>query len=136
MAEVLSSDGLEVGFDRHIMSDLPQGSGGDVPRFAMAQRQEATKRSRQSVTDIQWLAAHAKAWEPRRCPAAPETQATPEVSLGDGETMAAEGRQVNQLDAPFSEARSRTGRPALGDPSEVRQIWIWLRSAISTGPSS
>ena len=76
------------------MSDLPQaqGSGGDVPHLFMAQRREATRRARQGVTDMQQLAAHTEAWEPRRCPAVPEAQAIPsEVPYGEGETMAASG---------------------------------------------
>ena len=57
----------------------------------MSQRREATKRARQGVTHIQGLTAHAEAWEPRRCPAVPEAQAIPEISLAECETMAAEG---------------------------------------------
>ena len=91
MAEGLSGDGLEVGLHRHVMSDLSQSSGGDVPHIVMSQRRKATKRARQGVTDIQRLTARAEAWEPRRCPAVPEAQAIPRISLAEGETMAAEG---------------------------------------------
>ena len=91
MAEGLSGDGLEVGFHCHVVSDLPQSSGGDVPHLVVSQRREATKRARQGVTHIQLLTAHAEAWEPRRCPAVPEAQAIPEISLAECETMAAVG---------------------------------------------
>ena len=42
MAEGFSGDGLEVGFHCHVMSDLPQGSGGDVLHLVSLARPSAS----------------------------------------------------------------------------------------------